>query len=332
MKVLLKIFVISLFVQLFSCADDEGVNIVVQADFIVNSTSIEAGDSIRFSDQSNGDPISWKWTFDGGNPSTSIEQNPIVKYSMQGVYDVTLMVTYSNTNDTETKSEYIVVAAREIPEEFDIVGTWERVESNYSPLDGMQVTVYENETGGEIIKSPSSSYTVGDLKWKNIVKLSEHEYVIDDRFTDGSYEETALFILAYGNELIIGNFNDSDAGSFQRWKRVDFQYPEDEDYSLADVWERTKSNHTPLDGMKVEVDINQTKGIITETPDSDDFPIGATKWNDIQKEGANRFVFNDLVSDGSLGEARLFIVGKGSEVIIGAFSTNYGSFQRWTRE
>jgi len=331
MKNLFKIFAISMLAQLFSCADDDAIN-EVQADFMSNITSITEGENISFTDRSSGDPISWKWTFDGGNPSTSIEQNPTVLYSTQGTYDVSLMVTNSNTNDTKIISGYIVVAVRDIPEEFDIVGTWERVESNYSPLDGMQVTVYKDESEGEIIESPSSAYTVGDLKWKNIDKLSEHEYVIDDRFTDGSYEETALFILAYGNELIIGNFNDSDAGSFQRWKRVDFQYPEDEDYSLTGIWDRTKSNHPPLDGMIVEVDINQTQGIITETPDSDDFPIGAIKWNDIQKEGANRFVFDDLVSNGTLGEARLFIVGKGSEVIIGAFSTNYGSFQRWTRE
>ncbi len=319
---------------MYGCSEngEDEVEIKVNADFSANSTMIEEGESINFSDQSTGDPISWTWTFNGGDPSTSTEQNPTVRYSDEGTYDVTLKVENLTSNDTETKSGFIVVKVREIPEEFDIIGTWERAESNNASLNGMQVTVYENETEGEIIVSPSSLFPVGELKWRNINKISEHEYVFEDRFTDGSYDESAIFILAYGNELIIGNFNASDAGSFQRWKRIDFEYPEDEDYSLTDVWERTKSNNKPLDGMKVEVNSDQTQGIIIETPDSKDFPTGAIKWNDIQKEGANRFVFNDLVSNGSLGEARLFIVGKGSEVIIGAFSTNYGSFQRWTRE
>jgi len=156
--------------------------------------------------------------------------------------------------------------------------------------------------------------------------------VFQDRFSDGTYGESSIFILAYGNELIIGDFNLSVAGAFQRWKRIDFQYEEDEDFSLVDIWERTKSNNPPLDGMRVEVNADQTEGVIIETPDDNDFPVDAIKWNDIQKEGANRFVLNDLVSDGTLVESRIFIVGKGSEVILGGFSTINGSFQRWTRE
>jgi len=333
MKNLLKLLTVTLIIQLIGCSDGDQVIInELSADFMANPTSVEEGVEVIFSDRSSGNPVSWIWTFDGGNPDTSTEQNPVVKYANAGVYDVTITVQNIDTKDTETKSGYIIVSEREIPEEYDIIGTWERVESNYAPLNGMQVTVYENETGGEVIISPSSSYEEGDIKWRNIEKISEHEYVFEDRFTDGEYAESSIFILAYGNELIIGNFNQSDAGSFQRWERIDFQYPEDEDYSLYDSWLRTKSNYLPLDGMEVEVDMNETKGTITTTPDDNDFPVGAIKWKDIQKEGANRFVFNDLVSNGSYGEARLFIVGKGSEVIIGAFSTNYGSFQRWTRE
>ncbi len=337
MKILFKILLFGLFVQLSSCSSEEDPVPApdpdqVAADFTANSTSIEAGESVSFSDQSTGNPISWNWTFDGGNPSTSTDQNPTVQYSAAGAYNVSLTVNSSNANDTETKSGYIVVAAKPIPEEFDIIGTWERAESNNPSLNGMQVTVFADETEGEIISSPSASFPTGELKWRAIEKISEHEYVFEDRFSDGTYDESSIFILAYGNELIIGNFNASVAGSFQRWKRIDFQYEEDEDYSLADVWERTKSNNPPLDGMKVQVGENQTEGIIIETPDNNNFPLGATKWNEIEKEGANRFVLDDLVSDGTLVESRIFIVGKGSEVILGGFSAINGSFQRWTRE
>ena len=337
MKVLSKIFLFGLLVQLISCSSDEDpapapTPVQVNADFTVNATSIEAGEILSFSDQSTGNPVSWTWTFDGGNPATSTDQNPTVQYPSEGTYDVILSVNNSNTNDTETKAGYITVTARTIPDEFDIVGTWERAESNNPSLDGMQVTVVADESEGKIISSPSSSFPVDELKWRAIEKISEHEYVFEDRFSDGTYDESSIFILAYGTELIIGNFNASVAGSFQRWKRVDFQYPEDEDFSLADIWERTKSNNPSLDGMKVEVDPNQTEGVITKTPDSNNFPLGATKWNDIQKEGANRFVLDDLVSDGTLVESRIFIVGKGSEVILGGFAVINGSFQRWTRE
>jgi hypothetical protein len=193
--------------------------------------------------------------------------------------------------------------------------------------------VLQNEQEGKIISSPSTgSFPVDELKWREIEKISEHEYEIQDRFTDGTYDQSSLFILAYGNELIIGNFEESNLGSFQRWVRIDYRFEEDEDYSLTDIWERTKSNNPPLDGMRVEVNMDETEGVIIETTDATNFPVSAIKWNDIQKEGANRFVLDDLVSNGTLVESRIFIVGKGSEVILGGFSTLNGSFQRWTRE
>jgi PKD repeat protein len=49
--------------------------------------------SVAFADQSEGAPTAWAWTFPGGNPGTSTEQNPNVTYSTSGVYDVTLAVT-----------------------------------------------------------------------------------------------------------------------------------------------------------------------------------------------------------------------------------------------
>lgn len=323
--------------MLFACSSDEdpdaGPN-EPDADFTASSTAIQAGAVVSFSDQSQGNPTSWSWTFEGGNPSSSSVSNPVVHYTAIGSYDVTLKVTNAGGENTEIKSGYIVVSERTIPDEFDIVGIWERTESNNPDLDGMLVMVAEEESEGVVVESPNSSFDVGDVKWRAIEKLTEHEYEFEDRNTLGAYDEYALFILAYGNELIIGNFDESELGSFQRWERVNFQYPEDEDYSLVDIWERTRSNAPPADGMRVEVDANETQGEIIETPVPDLFPVGAIKWNNIQKSGANRFDFQDLRSgDGVLAESRMFIVGKGGpELVIGSFTTVAGSFQKWTRE
>ena len=339
MKILFKIFGVGLLIQLFGCSSDEAPPPPpgpdpVQAEFSANPTTAMAGELISFSDQSTGGATTWNWTFDGGNPATSTDEDPMVSYLMAGTYDVELTVSNSNSNDTETKSGYIVVTARPIPDEFDIIGTWERAESNNPSIDGMQVTVFADEAQGTIISSPSTSFPEGELKWRQVEKISEHEYVFQDRFSDGTYDnESSIFILAYGNELIIGNFNASNLGSFQRWIRIDYRFEEDEDYSLTDTWERTKSNNPPLDGMRVEVNAAQSEGVIIETPDAVNFPLSAIKWIDIEKEGANRFVLDDLVSDGTVVESRIFIVGRGgSEVILGGFSTLNGSFQRWTRE
>jgi len=340
MKIIFKLFGVALLVQLFSCGSDDAPPPPppgpdpVQAEFSANATAVVAGELITFSDQSTGGANTWSWTFDGGNPATSTDKDPMVSYLMAGTYDVQLTVSNSNSNDTETKSGYIVVTAKPIPDEFDIIGTWERTESNNPVLDGMQVTVDLVETEGEIVKSPSASYLEGDIKWRNIEKISQHEYKFEDLFTNGNYGESSIFILAYGNELIIGNLNESNLGSFQRWVRVDFHYPEDEDYSLTDIWKRIRSNAPPLDGMRVEVDADETQGVIIETPDEALFQVGVIKWNDIQKEGANRFVFRDRGTNGDTTvESRMFIVGKeGPEVVIGSFTTALGSFQKWARE
>jgi len=323
-------------VVFFNCSDsgdDPQPTEPPEAQFMGSSTAVQAGAVIVFSDQSQGNPTSWNWTFEGGDPSTSTDQNPIVQYAATGSYDVVLSVTNTDGNDTETKSGYIVVSERTVPDEFDIVGIWERTESNNAALDGMQVMVTEQEADGVILDSPSSSFPEGELKWRNIQKVSEHEYAFEDRNSTGNYDDYALFILAYGNELIIGNFDESELGSFQRWERINFQYPEDQDYSLVDVWERTRSNAPLADGMRVSVNATETEGEVIETPIPDLFPVGAIKWNDIEKEGANRFVLNDLRNDGALTESRMFIVGKeGPEVVIGVFTAVAGSFQKWTRE
>jgi PKD repeat protein len=65
--------------------------------------------SVEFEDQSMGEIISWNWAFEGGNPATSTIQNPIVTYSTQGQYDVSLIVYDGEVYDTLLNPEYILV-------------------------------------------------------------------------------------------------------------------------------------------------------------------------------------------------------------------------------
>lgn len=68
------------------------------------------GESIQFFDISEeGDPTSWSWSFPGGSPATSTQQNPTVTYANPGTYDVSLTVTNSAGSDTKTYSSYITV-------------------------------------------------------------------------------------------------------------------------------------------------------------------------------------------------------------------------------
>ncbi|MCD4698327.1 MAG: T9SS type A sorting domain-containing protein [Bacteroidales bacterium] len=74
-------------------------------------TSIEPESSINFVDQTINNPDTWLWTFEGGFPNVSFEQNPQdIYYPTTGYYDVTLSVTNDAGSQTITKEEFIVVS------------------------------------------------------------------------------------------------------------------------------------------------------------------------------------------------------------------------------
>jgi zinc-dependent metalloproteinase lipoprotein len=82
---------------------------VPTASFNADKTSICAGSSVAFSDKSANAPTAWKWTFTGGTPATSTQQNPTVTYSTAGTYDVKLVVSNAQGKDSSTQVKYITV-------------------------------------------------------------------------------------------------------------------------------------------------------------------------------------------------------------------------------
>jgi photosystem II stability/assembly factor-like uncharacterized protein len=78
----------------------------LQASFNAETTDACVMESVSFFDQS-GWATSWQWTFEGGNPSTSTEQNPLVTYADPGSFDVTLIVSDGIEGDTLLIADYI---------------------------------------------------------------------------------------------------------------------------------------------------------------------------------------------------------------------------------
>ena len=82
------------------------------ADFTTECSSKKGckGSSIKFHDLSTHNPTSWSWTFTGGTPATSSEQNPSVTYNTAGTYSVSLVSSSSAGSSTiETKTSYITI-------------------------------------------------------------------------------------------------------------------------------------------------------------------------------------------------------------------------------
>jgi len=86
----------------------------LEANFSADQTTVCAGGTVNFNDQSAGQN-SWEWEFEGGDPATSTEQNPAVTYNTPGIYDVELTVSNGTEFDTELKVDYITVI--DIPEQ-----------------------------------------------------------------------------------------------------------------------------------------------------------------------------------------------------------------------
>ncbi len=79
-------------------------------DFEADDPSVAIGGNVDFFDLSLGNPENWSWSFPGGNPTSSTDQNPEnIVYNNYGSYSVTLTISNAFGSDTETKTGYISV-------------------------------------------------------------------------------------------------------------------------------------------------------------------------------------------------------------------------------
>ncbi|MDI6794923.1 MAG: PKD domain-containing protein, partial [bacterium] len=112
------------------------INIGIQADFTVSTTTPCSGTQVSFSDSSTGTITSYLWNFgDGGNSSDS---NPAHIYATTNPCTVTLMVSGPCGTDTETKVAYINPVA--LPEA-------NFTANNQTPCSGTSVHFTSNCTG-----------------------------------------------------------------------------------------------------------------------------------------------------------------------------------------
>lgn len=80
----------------------DGFKLLKPSDDAEGNITINEGEKVHFIDNSTGNPTAWHWTFEGGEPAESTEQNPVVTYKNGGVYDVTLIVTDDNNESAST--------------------------------------------------------------------------------------------------------------------------------------------------------------------------------------------------------------------------------------
>ncbi len=109
------------------------------------------GETISFTDESLLNPESWNWTFQGGIPATSTEQNPTVYFPTPGVYDVILDATNEFGTSTKTFTAYVnvdgAVTGYAYYEDFESGNLFGWTVEN--PSAGTQWKISEITSGGE---------------------------------------------------------------------------------------------------------------------------------------------------------------------------------------
>jgi len=85
-------------------------DIAPTSEFSAGANTACVGSTIHFNDQSSNAPDSWSWTFNGGTPASSTDENPGIEYNTKGLYDVTLTASNAaGTGSTNTKTGAILV-------------------------------------------------------------------------------------------------------------------------------------------------------------------------------------------------------------------------------
>ena len=175
-----------------------------EAEFSKNNAAL-CNDTYQFEDQSLYGPTTWEWTFEGGTPATSSDQNPVVVYNRTGTYDVSLTVSNANGSSTLTKENFVEFtnglslpfsesfSATFPPDGWSISNlddglTWEKRSDYGNPAGSMIMNNADNSNTGEIDEIVLPSY--------NFSNASHEIFTFDVAYTkydDDSPDELRIF-------------------------------------------------------------------------------------------------------------------------------------------
>jgi PKD repeat protein len=198
------------------------------ADFTADPNPVQYGNSVQFTDLSMYIPTSWSWTFEGGTPATSTDQNPLITYNTIGTYTVTLTATNELGSDTETKVDYINV--QEVVLNYcESRGT----NCSYEYIANVTVDTFSNSSGASTYTD--FTYLTADLTAGNTVNVSltpgfpstiytEYWKIWIDYNVDGDFEDAGEEVFSgVGDSTVTGSFTVASVTAMTRM-RVSMKY------------------------------------------------------------------------------------------------------------
>jgi len=189
------------------------------AEFFSNSDLVCAGGNIQFTDYSfSGEAQNWMWTFEGGTPAASTDQNPQITYNTPGIYYVKLRVGNANGSDSLIKQDMITVKPVTAGTMAPFVEDFETVTLNNG-------WIVKNDAGNSWTITDTASYSGSKaIRLKNYNGNNAGSY---DEFITPAYDLTALptdgslimkFKLAYAGKINPGTILTSADTAFDELK------------------------------------------------------------------------------------------------------------------
>ncbi|MDY0077323.1 MAG: T9SS type A sorting domain-containing protein [Bacteroidales bacterium] len=169
------------------------------AQFKANKRTICAGESVSFSFSGMGNPDTYSWSFDGGNPENSNIQNPVVQFDIPGKYGVELLVKQGVKTNNFALDDFIEVSSctgtiEQSVSDFTIFPNpaTDKIQLNRAANDSEKSLVQIVDLSGRIVVE--SSFPEGAKRLQiNIEQLPRGYYLV--RLSGKSAKQTTKLIV-----------------------------------------------------------------------------------------------------------------------------------------
>ena len=125
------------------------------------------GGCVRFRDQSLHAPNRWRWSFPGGEPASSAERAPLVRYPTAGEYDVSLAVGNAYGESAKFYPNYVDVLG-DIPKDYCYAASGRTI---YSYISRVSVGPLDSRTGsnGYSLSTSTARIVAGSTQTLRVV-------------------------------------------------------------------------------------------------------------------------------------------------------------------
>jgi len=143
------------------------------ANFTAGNTQISSGESVQFSNTSIGNPVSFDWSFEGGTPATSNQENPIITYNLPGTFDVLLSISDGVNNTSLTRIDFITVNNTGLAQNIQVQQGWSGVSAYLMPENADLNVIFQQNIDDVVILQTMNGVFYPDML---INTLGEWDY------------------------------------------------------------------------------------------------------------------------------------------------------------